>query len=69
MQKKVIANVPVGEFPEGIDFDSETQQILVANWSDNSVSVIDASNHQLVNTIATGNQSRAFGQFIMEASH
>jgi hypothetical protein len=36
----------------------------VANWFDNTVSVVDAESLKVVKTIATGNGSRAFGQFI-----
>jgi YVTN family beta-propeller protein len=38
--------------------------VYVANWFDNTVSVVDAESLKVVKTIATGNGSRAFGQFI-----
>ncbi|HYD33550.1 MAG TPA: beta-propeller fold lactonase family protein, partial [Methylophilaceae bacterium] len=68
-QKRIIATINVGGFPEGINYDHSTHRIYVANWFDNSVSVINARNNQLEATIPTGIQSRAFGQFIAEAAH
>ncbi|WP_256360758.1 hypothetical protein [Methylomonas koyamae] len=38
--------------------------MYVANWFDNNVSVIDANTLKVVDTINTGEGSRAFGEFI-----
>jgi YVTN family beta-propeller protein len=54
----------VGERPEGISTHSDDRQVYVANWFDGTVSVLDAKTLRVVNTIKTGEGSRAFGQFI-----
>jgi len=56
--------VKVGEYPEGISTHPDGQHVYVANWMGNSVSVIDAAALKVVNTIPTGDGSRAFGEFI-----
>ncbi|MDP3331064.1 MAG: hypothetical protein Q8S55_03545, partial [Methylococcaceae bacterium] len=40
------------------------QRVYVASWMDNALTVIDAKTNKVVDTIKTGAQSRAFGQFI-----
>jgi len=37
--------------------------VYVANWFDSTVSVIDGKTLKVIDTIKTGNGSRAFGQF------
>jgi YVTN family beta-propeller protein len=54
----------VGDKPEGISTHPDDKHVYVANWFDNSVSVIDAQTLKVINTIKTGAGSRAFGQFI-----
>jgi YVTN family beta-propeller protein len=56
--------VPVGEYPEGIASHLDGKRVYVANWFSNSVTVIDAESLKPLHNIATGNGSRAFGQFI-----
>jgi len=56
--------VKVGEYPEGIATHPDGKHVYVANWMGNSVSVIDALALKVVDTIATGDGSRAFGEFI-----
>jgi len=55
----------VGEKPEGISTAGNDRHVYVANWMDGTVSVIDAEKLQVINTIITGEGSRAFGQFVM----
>jgi YVTN family beta-propeller protein len=66
---KTIQTIPVGGFPEGINYDKASRKVYVANWFDNSVSVIDGLTNKLVASIPTGTQSRAFGQFVVEVAH
>ncbi len=66
---RVTGTIKVGSVPEGIAYAAATNQIYVASWGDDNVSVIDASNNKLITQIATGAQSRAFGQFIAAAPH
>jgi len=56
--------VEVGEEPEGIDITPDGRTIYVANWGDNSVTLIDMATLKVTNTIETRNGSRAFGLFI-----
>jgi YVTN family beta-propeller protein len=63
--QKEITKVNVGSTPEGISIDDENQRLYIANWGSNTVSVIDTQTHRLINTIKTGDKSRAFGQFIL----
>jgi YVTN family beta-propeller protein len=60
---KVIKEITVGDKPEGISTHSDDVHVYVANWFDNTVSVIDANTLEVVETIKTGSGSRAFGQF------
>jgi YVTN family beta-propeller protein len=62
---KVIATIEVGGFPEGIDYDAHSHRVYVASWSDNAVTVIDVHTKKVIDTISTGQQSRAFGRFIL----
>ncbi len=63
--QKTTALIDVGMTPEGISYDAASQQILVASWGENKVSVIDAHSNTLKGHIHTGDKSRAFGQFIL----
>jgi YVTN family beta-propeller protein len=56
--------INVGDKPEGISTDATENTIVVANWFDNTVSIIDATKMQVSATIKTGEGSRAFGDFI-----
>jgi YVTN family beta-propeller protein len=60
----VIATVPVGEYPEGIAGHPDDHQVWVANWFDNTVTVLDAESLRVRKTITVGDGARAFGEFI-----
>ena len=51
----VVANINVGNNPDGIDYDSGKGEIFVANGHDSTVSVISDSNNTVVATIPVGN--------------
>ncbi|MFA3916377.1 YVTN family beta-propeller repeat protein [Ruegeria hyattellae] len=59
------ATIGVGEYPEGIDVTLDGQSVVVANWFDNSVSVIDPNGLSVLNTINTCDGPRAFGRFLL----
>ena len=40
--------------------------MLVVNWMDDTVAVLDAASGRLLHTIATGRNPRGFGAFIGE---
>jgi YVTN family beta-propeller protein len=61
---EVIATVAVGEYPEGISRHPDDHHVYVANWFDNSVSVVNAESLKVEKTIRSGNGSRAFGEFM-----
>jgi len=54
----------VGTKPEGISTHPDDRHVYVANWFDGNVSVIDARTLKVIDTIQTGEGSRAFGQFM-----
>jgi YVTN family beta-propeller protein len=64
---KTVKTVTVGEFPEGIEYDKATHQIVVANWGSDTVSLIDAQTNTVTHTIASPKLCRSFGQFILQA--
>ena len=51
----VVANINVGNDPDGIAYDSGKGEIFVANGKDSTVSVISDSNNTVVATIPVGN--------------
>lgn len=59
------ATLPTGEYPEGIDTAPGTDTIVVANWFDNTVTVIDATTLSVIKDIATCDGPRAFGKFVL----
>jgi len=59
------AKVDVGEYPEGIDNTTDGVAILVANWFDNTVTKINATTLNVVQTYETGDGPRAFGEFVL----
>lgn len=59
-----IATIGVGEYPEGIDATADGRHLVLANWFDNTVSIVDASTHNVVHEIDTCDGPRAFGVFI-----
>ena len=65
-KRNELRRIEVGDYPEGIDFVSAHNQIYVANWFSNSISVIDAESLAVVAEIECGDGTRAFGQFVMQ---
>ncbi len=51
----VVANIPVGPFPMGIAFNSNTGKLHVVNQNNSCVSVIDHATNTVVDTITVGN--------------
>ena len=60
-----LAELAVGEYPEGIAATSDGR-IAVANWFDNTLSLIDARSLEVVADLATADGPRAFGVFILQ---
>lgn len=58
--------INVGEYPEGIDTTSDGRLVVLANWFDNTVSIIDANTLSVVDTVETCDGPRAFGRFLAE---
>src|SRR5215467_13158901 len=57
-----IADILVGKYPDGIDVNSDTGRIYVANFDDNTVSVIDETTHTLIGKpISVGKEPWAIG--------
>lgn len=50
----VLRTIPVGNSPDGVAVDAESNRIYVANALDDTVSVIDGNTGNVVNTIAVG---------------
>src|SRR3972149_294179 len=55
----VVSTISVGLFPEAVGVNSSTNRIYVANFSSNTVSVIDGTTNAVVSTITVG--SRPWG--------
>ena len=51
---KQIAHIPVGNAPETIGVNSHTNMMYVANYLDNTVSVIDGENNTKIEDIPVG---------------
>jgi YVTN family beta-propeller protein len=49
-------------YPEGIA--AFGGKVYVVNWMDDALSVLDAASGRLLTTVATGRNSRGFGDFI-----
>ena len=49
---------------QGIDTTAEGTRIVVANWFENTVTVVDAQSLQVVAVLDTCDGPRAFGRFI-----
>ncbi|CAM2971602.1 Virginiamycin B lyase [Methylobacterium mesophilicum] len=60
---KPLADIDVGDHPEGIAADAGGR-LYVANWGDNTLSVLDGRTLKVLKTIPTGNGPRAFGDFL-----
>jgi YVTN family beta-propeller protein len=50
----LVTSIPVGVNPYGVGYDSANGNIYVANFGDNSVSVINGATNAIVNTIPVG---------------
>lgn len=50
----LVANILVGENPEGIDISPNGKEIWVANGNDNTIAIIDTDKLQVIETIPTG---------------
>lgn len=59
-----LATLEVGFYPEGIAATTDGR-VLVANWSSNTVTVIDSNTLSVVNEIEVPDGPRAFGEFIL----
>jgi YVTN family beta-propeller protein len=60
---KPLGDVDVGDHPEGIAADADGR-LVVANWGDNTLSVLDGGTLKVLKTIPTGNGPRSFGAFL-----
>nr|WP_217359656.1 beta-propeller fold lactonase family protein [Ruegeria arenilitoris] len=58
------ALIEVGEYPEGIDATAAQDLLVVANWFDNTVSIVDPETLNVVETLETCDGPRAFGRFV-----
>lgn len=58
------ALIEIGEYPEGIDATAEQDLLVVANWFDNTVSIVDPEALTVVETLETCDGPRAFGTFL-----
>jgi YVTN family beta-propeller protein len=47
-----VAIVPVGTLPESVDINPVTERVYVANAGTNTITVIDATSHAVIDTIA-----------------
>jgi YVTN family beta-propeller protein len=50
--QKVLATIPVGEYPDGVAITSDGSQAYVTNWGSGNVSVIDTATQKMVDTIS-----------------
>lgn len=60
-----LKTLDTGEYPEGIDTGPETGRIVIANWFDNTVTLVDADTLAVIKDIATCDGPRAFGRFVL----
>jgi YVTN family beta-propeller protein len=60
----VIATVPVGSAPEGVDISPDGNSVFVVNSGDGSVGFISTSNLAIVGAVAVGTNPQARGRFI-----
>ncbi len=59
MPAKVIATIPLGVSPNGVDVNSTTNRVYVANQSDGTVSVIDGGSNTVVSRVTVGSSPGA----------
>lgn len=58
-----VSEIDTDEYPEGIDTTSDGH-IVIANWFDNTIQVIDPQTQSIIATYPTADGPRAFGRFI-----
>jgi len=56
--------VHVGKDPRGVAITPDGRYVYVANYGDDTISVIDTTNNKVIDTIKVGKRPVAFGQFI-----
>ena len=61
----VSKTIEAGEHPESIDAHPSENYVDVADCFDGTISVIDTERLELIESIKTGEGSRAFGRFVM----
>ena len=59
-----IGTIAVGHMPEGIEASRDGRTLYVANWMDDTVSVVDAEQLTVTATLPAGDSPRAFGTFL-----
>jgi YVTN family beta-propeller protein len=59
-----IATAHVGENPEGIEASADGKRLYVANWDDDTMSVLDAATLATIRSFPAGDSPRAFGTFL-----
>jgi len=60
-----VIDMDVGEYPEGIDTTPDGNRIVLANWFDNSITVIDPKTLSVLFEVDTCDGPRAFGTFLL----
>lgn len=58
------APIKVGENPEGMEASKDFSRLYVANWMDDTLSIIDAASGAATRTVKVGDSPRAFGTFV-----
>ena len=59
-----LAAIRVGDNPEGIQASEDGTHLYVANWMDDTMSVIDAGTRHVTRSFPVGDSPRAFGTFL-----
>lgn len=62
-----LATIRVGDFPEGIQASADGKHLYVANWMDDTLSVVDAERMVVTGEMEAGDSPRAFGTFLIPA--
>ncbi len=62
----VVGTISVGAFPEGIEASRDGQSLYVANWMDDTVSVVGVAQLKSTAEISVGDSPRAFGTFLRQ---
>lgn len=59
-----VSEIDTNEYPEGIDTTSDGR-IVIANWFDNTIQVVDPATQSVVASYPTADGPRAFGRFVL----